>query len=219
MARHTESQGKRLLFITLITLTDGALAFGKGTGSARPGGGPPAREGHRSPTYILYPLLSQLPALLSYVCVLGSLPGGHWTGVVLSAGGGALAPLHHCTRPWRPQVLGVAGLGIATIAGPTVPAWLPGVLSEREGLRTPCPPVPALRLGRGLSPSSFSLLPSVSFSLVLCLSEIHSVYELRLTEPSGLVSRVSVTSVGVKTGPSGSIVPLGVLEGRVHGCC
>lgn len=140
--------------------------------------------------------------------------------MALGAGGGALAPARPCRRPRRPRVLEVAGLRIATTAGPPAcPAWLPGALSEREGLRTPSPPVPALGLGLGLSPSSFSLLPSVSFSLVSCLSEIHSVYELRLTEPSGLVSRVSVTSVGVKMGPSGSVVPLGVLEGRVHGCC
>lgn len=93
--------------------------------------------------------------------------------MVLSAGGGALAPAHLCTRPWRPRGLEVAGLGIATIAGPTVcPAWLPGALSEHEGLRTPSPPVPALRLGLELSPSAFSLLPSVSFWFYVCLKFI-----------------------------------------------
>lgn len=80
--------------------------------------------------------------------------------------------------------------------------------------RTPSPPILAL----GLPPSSFSLLSSVSLGQVLFSSEIHSVYELRRTEPSGLLSRVPGTFRGCEAAPAGSVVPLGVLEGGAHGC-
>lgn len=55
----------------LITLTDGALAFGKGTGSARPGGGPQRGRGigvlpifstHFCPNYLHYSAMSAFSA-------------------------------------------------------------------------------------------------------------------------------------------------------------
>lgn len=114
-------------------------------------------------------------------------PHGHWTGAgpqrgvpwPLALGAGS-------ERPGQSQHSRADG------------APHPAVLSEGEGGGTPLPRVLARELG--LSPSSTSPLFSVFFCLVLFLSEIHSVYQLRLTEPSGLVSRVPVTFHGCEDG-------------------
>lgn len=108
----------------LITLTDGALAFGKGTGSARPGGAP--SEGGASESY-LYSLPTSVPTTCTtQLCPRSRLPPwrtldrrGPQCG---GRGPGPSTPLHQAVETW---VLGVAGLGIATVAGPTVPRLAP----------------------------------------------------------------------------------------------
>lgn len=51
VGRHTESQGKRLLFGTLITLTDGPWPSAKAPGVPSPGAGP-QRGGGASESYL-----------------------------------------------------------------------------------------------------------------------------------------------------------------------
>lgn len=101
--------------------------------------------------------------------------------------------------------------------------------APRAGLWTSCltgsgqDSIPRV-LALGLSFSSSSLLSCLC--LVLGLTEIHSVYELRLTEPAGLASRVPVTFRGCEDGSlGGQLCPWGcwraeymaAVEGLVQG--
>lgn len=71
VGRHTESQGKRLLFVTLITLTDGPWPSAKAPGVPSPGAGPQQGAGvgvlprfstHFCPNYLHYSAMSAFSA-------------------------------------------------------------------------------------------------------------------------------------------------------------